>query len=231
MPQLKNRNDGIPGDFQIIHPEAGMKKPFRYPSFSGVKNFEMKFRKGNPAICAKMGWTTDPDEVDYYVEQQQVQRLLAAGQTSFLIMTEDVPKSNGQHVLPAALAVAAGHLGKLAAGRSLIVQWLGDKLEPVPVELANQRAKICSTCPMNQEGDIWQRLTAIAGRQLKGLIELKQRMKLKTDYDKELKVCVACDCVLSLKCFSPIENIREHLLPEVKAELAKAPNCWVLSEQ
>lgn len=230
MARLKSKTDGIPGDFQIIHPEAGMQKPYKYPSFTGVVKFETSFRRGNPAICAKHGWTMDPGEIEHYVEQQNVQRLEAAGHTSFLIMDVEFPKVQSQHVLPGALAVAAGHLGKLQAGRSLIVQWLGDKLEPVPIALANERAKICVDCPFNATGDLWQRLTSMAVRQLKGLIELKRRMRLETNYDKQLKTCIACDCLLELKVHSPIENIRANLSEEVRAELAKAPNCWVIKE-
>lgn len=232
MPRIKNKNDGIPHDWQILHPEAGMKKPFRYPSFRGVVEWEFKFRKGNPDLCKKNGWTLDRGEIEQYVETQNVQRLLAIGQTSFLVMDGDasVPKDLGQRELPAALAVAAGHLGKLNAGRSLIVQWLGDGLNPVEVELANKRASVCVDCPMNQTGNLWQRLTSMAAKQLKGLIELKQRMKLKTDHDSKLQTCVACDCLLELKVHAPIENIRDNLPPEVRAELAKAPNCWVINE-
>lgn len=225
MPRLKNRNNGLPNDYQIIHPEAGMTKPYRYPSFTGVVIFETRFRKGNPAICEKNGWTLDPDEIKHYVEQQQVQRMLARGHTEFLIMDANVPKSNGQRELPAALAAAAGHLAKLGATKEIYVAWIGDGMLPVPIEIAEKRAAVCVVCPQNQTGDLWQRLTRTGVQRLRALLNLRKSLQFKTSQDEKLKTCVACDCPMTLKVHTPIEHIIKNTSDEVLGKLDR--NCWI----
>lgn len=228
MPRLKNRNKGIPHDFQILHPEAGMTKPFKWPSFTGCVEFEFKFRKGNPALCKKYEWTLDRNEIETYVENQQVQRLLAGGFTDFLMMEGGPPKRRGQHALPGVLAAVAGHLNKLGAGKDLIVQWLGDGLMPVSVAIAIDRASVCVKCPKNQEGNLWQRLTSKAAKQLTTLVNIKNDLKLKTPHDDKLKVCVACDCWLPLKVHTPIEHIEANTSEDVWQSLDKG--CWLFTE-
>lgn len=227
---LKNRDAGIPHDYQILHPEAGMTKPFRSPSFSGAKKFELSFRKGNPALCKKNNWTLDDEEIDMFVEQQNVARLVAGGFTQFLIFDDSnsPPKARGQRVFPGALAAAAGHLKNSGLGMKLMIQWLGEGLKPVPIEIAEKRAAICAECPVNKDGNLIQRMDAIAAKQFKMLLQARSDLSLKTKYDDKLKTCTACDCYLPLKIFSPLEHIKANLSEDSKSKLD--PRCWVLHE-
>lgn len=228
--RIKDLDAGIPHDYQVLHPEAGMTKPFRSPSFSGAKKFEASFRKGNPALCKKNGWTLDDTDVANYVEQQNVARLMAGGYTSFLIMSDGnaPPKSPGQRGLPGALAAAVGHARNSGLGMKLMVQWLGDGLRPVPIEIAEKRAAICAECPVNQNGNFAQRLDAIAAKQFKMLLQVKSDLSLKTTHDEKLKTCTACDCWIPLKVFAPIEHIRSNTSDDAKAKLS--PQCWIKHE-
>ncbi len=78
------------------------------------------------------------------------------------------PKLEPQHAKGA--VGVAGHLGKTASGIKLLSQWLGDGLNPVPRQLAEKRAAVCATCPQNQEGNLWQRMDALAAHELRSLI-------------------------------------------------------------
>jgi hypothetical protein len=228
--RLKDRNSGIPRDFQILHPEAGMTKPFRSPSFTGAKAFERSFRKGNPALCAKHGWSLDEAEIDNYVEQQNVARLIADGFTTFVEFTDGVapPKTDGHRVLPGALAAAAGHLKNSSLGMKLMVQWLGDGLKPEPIDIAEKRAAICAVCPMNQDGNWIQKLDAQAAKQFRTLLQIRNDLSLKTKYEDKLKTCVACDCWTPLKVVASLKHIRANMSEETKAKLH--PKCWIINE-
>jgi hypothetical protein len=235
MPRIKNKQNGIPHDWQVLHPEAGMERPYRYPSFDGCVTWEIRFRKGNPDLCARFGWTTDVEEVERYVEEQNVQRMIANGWNDFIEFDgESPPKTSRQPVLPHALAAVAGHLDKIGSAKNLMVQWLGDGLEPVPIELAEKRAAICAGCPKNSKNNgeteetLWQRFTNVAANQIKGLINIKNNIHLQTTRDKELGHCEGCDCVLNLKIHAPVKHIEANTHHSVWPNLA--PNCWLFSE-
>ena len=137
------------------------------------------------------------------------------------------PKLEPQHAKGA--AGVAGHLGKTASGIKLLTQWLGDGLNPVPRQLAEKRALICATCPQNQEGNLWQRMDALAAHELRSLISAKKNMKLETPKDYALKTCQACDCWLPLKVWSPLKHILNNTSDSVRKDLDVS--CWILSEE
>ena len=137
------------------------------------------------------------------------------------------PKLEPQHAKGA--AGVAGHLGKTASGIKLLTQWLGDGLNPVPRQLAEKRALVCATCPQNQEGNLWQRMDALAAHELRSLISAKKNMKLETQKDYALKTCQACDCWLPLKVHSPLRHILNNTSDSVRKDLDVS--CWILSEE
>jgi hypothetical protein len=137
------------------------------------------------------------------------------------------PKLEPQHAKGA--AGVAGHLGKTASGIKLLTQWLGDGLNPVPRQLAEKRAQVCATCPQNQEGNLWQRMDALAAHELRSLISAKKNMKLETQKDYALKTCQACDCWLPLKVWAKLHHILDNTSPEVREALDVS--CWVTAEE
>lgn len=109
-----------------------------------------------------------------------------------------------------------------------MVDWLGSGLRPVESELASKRAKICSECPLNIDGDFWQRMEGMAAQAVKLLVKAKNNMKLNTPSDDALKSCGACDCWLATKVWVPLPHILAHTKKETMAKLDK--NCWITRE-
>lgn len=130
--------------------------------------------------------------------------------------------------LAANAAAAVTRAENAAAGVGVVLDWLGDSLEPVALDLAEKRAAVCAGCPQNGRPDFFQKLLGMAASGVKQLIELKNDLELKTSVDDKLKYCGACDCVITLKVHAPMAHIKAHTRDEVKAKLD--PRCWMLKE-
>ena len=97
--------------------------------------------------------------------------------------------------------------------------WVGAGGHPVPKHHAQFRADICVQCPMNKEKPIYEMLAAPVALLAKRQIALKNKMNLRVDGEKSLHVCDACDCILKLKVWVPIEFI--------DANHEFHPSCWI----
>lgn len=176
-------------------------------------------RRQNPGVVEQFGLS-----LEFWKVKAE---LIEFNRARLGIPPDNVPKvSPAQHIGAAAVA---GHAGKTAVGLKIMRQWLGYGLLPVHPIIAEKRAAICATCPQNQVGDLWQRLDALAGRQLHMLIEIKNDMKLRTAQDDKLKTCLACDCHLPLKVHAPLDHIYGQTTPEIKAQLD--PRCWIMRKE
>ena len=117
--------------------------------------------------------------------------------------------------------------------------WLGEGGEPVPLELAQQRADTCNSgyidpdtgkpvkCPFNYEGSwIWNtatRWTVAAWSQFRAMLRLHLRD------EEKLGVCEVCGCRLTLKVHTPFKHIYRQTTPEM---LARYPShCWLQKEK
>lgn len=178
----------------------------------------IRMRLKNPAMTAQHGLATDFNTVRQEVYEFNRLRLGAPAAPPPKFM----PHQPGQ------AGAVVGHAAKTAAGINLMAQWFGAGMKPVANELAENRASICVDCPKNRKGDLWQRLDAIAARELRNLIEKKNQMALKTSYDDKLQTCIACDCWLPLKVWTPLQHILNNTAPEVTSQLDH--RCWILHE-
>jgi len=224
MPRLKSRTDWPPAGFVVLHPESGQKTPFS-GSFSEAVAFEIKFRRANPTIAARNGWTDDVQEVERYVDESNAQRCLANGWLNF-VEIGDVPfaekkttRSNAQgHGLAAAAKTA------LSAYRDLFAHG------PVAREQAEKRAAVCVACPLNNTKDTFaSRFVEKAALELAALVGLVKDMNLTTSHDAHLGICDGCQCVNQVKVHVRLEVIERDMAPDVRAKLH--PSCWVLAGQ
>ena len=105
--------------------------------------------------------------------------------------------------------------------------WFGAGGEPVPTELAQQRANVCATCPMNYKGEWWWNMaTQLA---INARSELRRIMNLHVEGEEKLGVCEVCGCRLKLKIHTPYKHIYRQSTSE---QLTKYPNhCWILKEK
>jgi hypothetical protein len=116
-----------------------------------------------------------------------------------------------------------------ANGIATLVDWLGDGAKPVPPEVSAQRAKICSTCPMNRTAKWRELLKESFATTLLAYERLRRKHKFVTPNDKDLGVCHVCGCFLLLKVHTPLKTITDHM---EESEYGEFPaNCWILKEK
>jgi hypothetical protein len=184
-------------------------------------------RQANPFLCERHGWSTEVGAVESEVDAYNTARCIAGGWTTFVIMDDPTPAiaypptAQKKTRLP---AVAAAK--NIAAGVSLLLDWIGPTAKAVPHELAEQRASICATCPLNGRGGLLEYFTSAAAEKIRTQLAIRTDLKLSTSFDSQLGTCTACSCWLQLKCHVPIEFVLAHTSNEVKAALD--PRCWVL---
>lgn len=217
----------------MLHPEAAMKEPFS-GSFTEAVQFESKFRRGNPHLVKKNGWTLDIAEIEWYVEQQNVNRMLAHGWRKYLMESElvaPVTADNGskKNLLTGVAESVKRHVQATKAGIQVYVDWVGDSGQPVEKALAESRAKVCVQCPLNKQGGLGQWFIEKAAREIQTVFGIMSDMDISTPWDEQLGVCEACLCPLKSKIWAPIEHIRKHLEPDIQAKLH--PSCWIPVEQ
>lgn len=135
-----------------------------------------------------------------------------------------------------AVAAAGNRVENLGAGIGVVVDWLGDSLEPAPAALAESRARTCTAgapegkaCPENGRPDFLQKIEGWAASGVKELVQMKNDMELRTTLDESLHHCQACDCALKLKVWAKIDFIRAHTRPEVMERLPGW--CWIKTEK
>lgn len=119
-------------------------------------------------------------------------------------------------------------LHQLRTGTSDLAYWWLEGQPPVNAALAQARANICKTCPMNQSATLFEELTGTAAVAVKKALELKHSMKLTLRNESELGMCEACGCVLTLKCWTPGKVLFRAGKPEYFERLESG--CWVRSE-
>jgi hypothetical protein len=85
---------------------------------------------------------------------------------------------------------------------------------------ADRRAKICLSCPMNQNFD---GCTSCAEKDLREVM-VGFMGDSKTEYDANLWTCFSCGCTLKAAIWFPLDLLKKNMTTEVKAMLPK--HCW-----
>lgn len=119
-------------------------------------------------------------------------------------------------------------LKKTAAGAAILKDWVGAGLEPVSGELANQRAKVCTACPMNIHGSWWATATGVVASAIRTQLAFKDSADVWVEDEYKLGTCNICICNLPLKIWCPLDHIKAHTTEE---QVAMFPTpCWIKSE-
>lgn len=108
----------------------------------------------------------------------------------------------------------------------LRADWLGEGGEPVALTLANERAKVCLTCPKNQPNPILEKALRPV---LAKLLRLQAQMQPEGNAVPGLHICSACDCLLQAKVHVPLK----HILATTPLEKLQQenPRCFILQER
>lgn len=222
--RMRDRTRFPPGSWQALHPEAGQKEPYK-GSFTEVVTWEAKFRKANPTLTEKNGWSLDPEAIANDVDTYNAQRMIAGGFLHFVDMEgEHAPSPPGgvrRSRLAGLAAVADSTVTGLAIYRELFT--VG---KPVAKEEAERRAAICVQCPLNERVTLKSRFLDAVAKPLSELLGAMKSIDLTTSHDKELGVCSACNCPMRVKTWVELSLIRKHLKPDQEAALD--PRCWIL---
>jgi len=110
-------------------------------------------------------------------------------------------------------------------GAAILRDWLGEGGKPVPLNVSEKRASICSICPKNQHPKWWEKTAEAAAETMRIFLAHKNSIDLKTPYDEDLGMCVVCKCCLPLKVHTPLEHVLSHTSEEVMNALPE--HCWV----
>ena len=228
MANLKDKFRQIPNGLRFFEPITGWdstKVLGTHPSLDRLTDAVVAHRMGNPRYKSK--WATDRAGVTQDVEQYNVALCKANGWNDYITDGSVAPpKFRPPTSRPG--AGVAGASRRASAGIKLVVEWLGEGLKPVSIDIAEQRAAVCVKCPKNEDGGFFEKIGALAAQQVKDLIEVRNDLALKTKHDGQLKSCSACSCWLPLKVFAVKEHVQKYTSEEVRERLD--PSCWILAE-
>ena len=235
MTHLKSRERSVPNGLRFIFPQLPNAKPPSGVSFRRLCDWVEGIIRGNKFLAEKHHWPTKREDIENWVEDYNARVCLAMGWSDYVAeggpaaQAVPFPVSPPQPRRSGGGEGAAAHAANTVAGMAVITDWLGAGLKPADKALAEKRAEICSSCPQNQAAaGFFQKLDAIAAKEIKSLIEVKNELELTTTFDAKLGVCAACDCALTLKCYANIEHIAAHTSDAVWNRLD--PRCWLYSE-
>lgn len=229
---LKNRQMQIPGGLKFLQPETGW-HPRRFSSFDSIVQQVIAHRLGNRHLIAKNGHSVDPAVVANEVDNYNTKICLQQGWGQYVEGGQAlaVPfRQRGRGVLPPPPPpkAFAQSLGNVAGGSRAIVDFVANRQEAVPDEVAITRAQICAVCPQNQSGGWLARFTRPVAEAIRRRLEQRRKMNLSTPVDEKLGVCNACDCPIPLMIHFPLETKLKHMSERSKASLHA--DCWVLKE-
>ena len=217
--QTINTHETPPGGWQFRQAVTGWSAPNPIGStFSQTVTQIVEHRLKNPAIVAKHKLSTDPNVVaeelmDFNRLRLGIPKPTPQATPSFFASTRGL---SGQ-----VAGVAAG-IKRAAQGTAVVLDWLTSGGSPVAQELADKRASICASCPVNVEGS-WY--TVAPAQIIKSTLEARKDLKLETPCDAQLKSCDVCKCLMRLKVWTPLEFILKRTKPEIMAEFPDW--CWI----
>ena len=221
MPKLLDRNRPIPNGLKFYQPETKW-SPTPWASFQTIVKELIQHRHANPFLKTQHGWPTDPDSVANEVDNYNAILCQKMGWSKFI--TE-----GGADVQSPKRPSPLQKLKNVVVGGATVVEWIASGTEAVPLELSNERGRICSTCPQNKTGDLTSWFTVPVSAAIRRALESRKDMNLTSPYDHQIGVCEACSCPLKLKIHMPIVKILERISSETKKDLV--PFCWILAEE
>lgn len=217
---LLSRNNHPPGGFQWWQPQTRWRLEGGLP-FNDTVRAILQHRKSNPSAGLSLDPSAIAEELDNYTCARLMNdpRWCAQKKTTNPTLTSSFPNPVPRDA-PLVEAVA-----NIAHGAETLVGWLGHGMKAVEVATANDRAKICVTCPMNVQGGFLERVTGAIGVAIKAAMELKEKVQLKTQFDDQLGTCDSCGCALKLKTWVPGPEIKANLQPGDLEQFDQ--RCWI----
>jgi hypothetical protein len=225
--RLKNEWQSPIGGWQ--HTDAAISsEPITVWSVNELVQAVIARRRQNP----RFGLSLDAGVVHQEVMRQNADRMTnIRGGEHYLVNDDSVPGAppGQQGFSPphtGRRSAAGSRVRNVAAGIGILIDWLGEGGQAVDLPEADERAKVCSDCPLNQPKDFLAFFTDPVAQKIRQQIAIKNEMELSTQYDDRLNICTGCGCSLRLKVWVPSDQIVKHTSEKIKSDLD--PRCWVL---
>lgn len=217
----------LPGSLRYLQPDTNWGST-PWSSFDSIVDQVIAHRMQNPHLIQTNGWSVDRKTVEAEVEAYNVKICEAMHWDHFLeggpeVSPTERPFPPGQtpHLLHS--------LKNVAAGGEILVEWIKDGAEAVPIAQATKRASICADCPKNVKADLTSIFTVPVSWAIKKELERRKELRLETSFDDRLGVCSACSCPMKLKIWIPLNSFLHKMTSEAMNELD--PKCWILQER
>jgi len=230
MPRLRDRKVLPPGGLRFYQAETNW-FPTPHSGFEETVAQIIAHRQKNRHLAERHGWPTDRDKVAIELDDFNTRVCMEMGWKEYVASDnppEAPPVKHPGGFTDSQISGSLSAVKRLAAGAALLMDWEESGLPPVAAKLAEERAVVCVTCPMNSKEELSAWFTVPVASAIKSRLSRLHSLNLATPYDERLNVCLACLCPLGLKVHTPIELIAKRLKPEVMASLH--PQCWILSE-
>lgn len=231
---LKSTNTLPPGGFLFTEKSTGFSVSKMMP-FPYVVRELVAHRKLNNLPRAT------PDEAAYDIEEFNCLRLgndaqyCIGGKKKVSHGTSPLESQSHQRS-HARLVGLSDKVKALGAGASILRDWVGDGMLPVPRQLAQSRADACTgrldgkPCKHNQPGS--GVISGIA-EAIRAQMEKKNEINSTVEGEGKLNSCAICLCHLPLKVHVPMATIIERT-PDAMIQKfqEQAPaKCWMLTEK
>lgn len=235
MSRLRNRQKAVPNGVSFYDPALRWQAP-RYASFDTQVNGLISARLANPGKTAQFKLKTDRTSVEDEVDRYLAQKCMEMGAQDFVDTTR--PQADGGQPAPVPFSSQGQNqrqslslsqsLQRNVAGVEVLVEWISSGTEAVPQAQANERAAVCSECPLNEHG-AWSRwFTVPVSNAIRAALNQRQGFNLTTSHDEKLGVCAACLCPMKLKIWVPLDRFYSKMSQESKDSLHV--DCWIRRE-
>lgn len=175
-------------------------------------------REKNPALCIKHHLSKDPVVVGN--ELEAFTRLRCG-----IPMPQPTPPPVTLAGGPVGVVGTVDEIKRLAFGTSLLIRWAEGGEGPVDQAEAEERAKTCLNCPLNDVRRYEEWLNHPLTTMLKQRISRIIAMKLRTASDARLGVCNAMFAPNPILVHEPLELLRKKIAQ--KDSVKPWDQCWL----
>jgi hypothetical protein len=197
--EIINHDESPPGGWYYTQPESG--RHFRHYAYQAFLDQIRDHRLGNE-------YPVSPDWIKE-IENQMCLDHPEWGNT--VCRRTDARSGTRRHSFAATMSFF-----------QMLGKWILSGLPHVEPEVAEERAKICATCPNNVRSEFGC-----------GNCETKVQKAISwllgnrtTSIDDKLYSCGICSCNLKVAVHFPLGAQESNLTPEIKQELRDVPWCW-----
>lgn len=214
-----SRTQFPPGGWQFHQAVTGWSAPTPIAStFDQTVRLIIQHREKNPAICIRHGLSRDPVVVGN--ELENFTRLRCG-----IPMPTPTPPPVMMPGLPTGVVGTVDEIKRLAFGSSILIDWEESGELQVDQNVAEERAKVCASCPANnlQRYEEWLK-HPLAGM-LKHRIVRITAMHLKSQSDGKLGMCNALFAPTNILVHEPAAVLKKKI--EQKGSVNVEDCCWL----